>query len=56
MEDGGAGGDNHSDCDSDKLGNGKLYALKKRGRIRKWVRSLCVVILFFCVVITSVRA
>ena len=34
MEDGGAGGDNHSDRHSDKLGNGELYALKKRGRIR----------------------
>ena len=28
MEDGGAGGDNYSDRDSDKLGNGELYALR----------------------------
>ena len=42
MEDGDSDGDNHSDGHSDKLGNGELYALKKRGRIRKWVRSLCV--------------
>ena len=27
MEDGGAGGDNHSDCDSDKLGNSIVYAM-----------------------------
>ena len=27
MEDGGAGGDNHSDRDSDKFGNGELYAM-----------------------------
>ena len=30
MEDGGAGGDNHSDRDSDKLGNGIVYAMNKR--------------------------
>ena len=35
MEDGGAGGDNHSDCDSDKLGNGIVYAMiiEERGVI-----------------------
>ena len=28
MEDGGAGGDNHSDRDSDKFGNGIVYAMR----------------------------
>ena len=27
MEDGDTGGDNHSDRDSDKFGNGKLYVM-----------------------------
>ena len=34
MEDGGAGGDNHSDRDSDKFGNGIVYAMSVRG-VRK---------------------
>ena len=39
MEDGGAGGDNHSDRDSDKLGNGIVYAMKKKESESGWVRS-----------------
>ena len=46
MEDGDTDGDNHSDRDSDKLGNGKLYAMKvKRGRILMGSSSLCYFIL-----------
>ena len=30
MEDGDSDGDNHSDRDSDKLGNGIVYAMMKR--------------------------
>ena len=35
MEDGDSDGDNHSDRDSDKFGNGKLYAMiiEERGVI-----------------------
>ena len=31
MEDGDTDGDNHSDRDSDKLGNGIVYAMRKKG-------------------------
>ena len=30
MEDGDSDGDNHSDRHSDKLGNGELYAMRKK--------------------------
>ena len=39
MEDGDSDGDNHSDRDSDKLGNGKLHAMRK-GEGRKDLRPL----------------
>ena len=39
MEDGGAGGDNHSDRDSDKLGNGIVHAMKTKKGESGWVRS-----------------
>ena len=32
MEDGDSDGDNHSDGDSDKLGNGIVYAMRKERR------------------------
>ena len=45
MEDSDSDGDNHSDGDSDKFGNGKLYAMRKRGRILMGSSSLCYFIL-----------
>ncbi len=45
MEDGGAGGDNHSDRDSDKFGNGIVYALKVKEGESDWVRPLFLYIL-----------
>ena len=40
MEDGGAGGDNHSDRHSDKLGNGIVYAMNKDRCKGKWVKKI----------------
>ena len=34
MEDGGTGGDNYSDCHSDKLGNGIVHAMRNENRKR----------------------
>ena len=39
MEDSGAGGDNHSDGDSDKFGNGELYAMI----FKAWSRGVILV-------------
>ena len=44
MEDGGAGGDNHSDRDSNKFGNGIVYALTGK-RVNPIGFALCSYIL-----------
>ena len=44
MEDGDTDGDNHSDRDSDKLGNGIVYAMRMKGR----AQGFAFVLLFFC--------
>ena len=40
MEDGDTDGDNHSDRDSDKLGNGIVYAMRMKGRAQGFALAL----------------